>query len=183
MKNSSTVVLQAEIQFARDDTRTGLTVASCETHAGIDLSLADHVHDEVAHLGQYPLTLAQAIQLRDFLNRHIDGLALQKAVSLAVRASDDPQQLAAEEILPAKGPEARIIRYEPSADLLTLDTHTAYFEVEVEVQETDGSRRTHTTQFGYAMYHGRGEAYCFELAKSMAIDAGKDHSTSEQAAP
>lgn len=43
------------------------------------------------------LTLGQAIQVRDFLNRHIDELALQQTGSLAQRASDDPTQLAAVE--------------------------------------------------------------------------------------
>lgn len=42
-------------------------------------------------------TLGQTIQLRDFLNRHIDELALKQTGSLAERASDDPTQLASVE--------------------------------------------------------------------------------------
>lgn len=49
----------------------------------------------------YPATLGQVIQLRDFLNRHIDELALKQTGSLAQRASDDPTQLASVEEVPA----------------------------------------------------------------------------------
>lgn len=42
-------------------------------------------------------TLGQAIQIRDFLNRHLDELALQQTGSLAVRSDDGTEQLAAVE--------------------------------------------------------------------------------------
>lgn len=67
----------------------------------LTVNLVDVVHDERAHLGNYPLTLGQAIQVRDFLNRHIDELALKQTGSLAERSSDDPTQLAAVEEVPA----------------------------------------------------------------------------------
>lgn len=53
--------------------------------------------DDPGPCSEYTLTLGQAIQLRDFLNRHIDELALKQTGSLAVRSSDDPKQLAAVE--------------------------------------------------------------------------------------
>lgn len=59
-------------------------------------SVLVEVSDDVETLG-YALTLGQTIQLRDFLNRHIDRLALKQTGSLAVRSSDDPNQLAAVE--------------------------------------------------------------------------------------
>lgn len=52
----------------------------------------------------FDTTLGQTIQLRDFLNRHIDELALKQTGSLAQRASDDPAQLAAVEEVPARPP-------------------------------------------------------------------------------
>jgi hypothetical protein len=173
MTNTATSISPAELGLTRSDGVTTMTVATALQGGAITFSLANEVHDEFTALGRYSATLAQTIQLRDFLNRHIDGLALQQDGSLAVRASDAPEQMAGEEVLPEPRPEVRIIRSEPSADLLTLKTHTAYFEVEAEVQEIDGSRRTYTVQFGYAMYHGRGEAHCLEQAKQMALDAGK----------
>lgn len=66
----------------------------------VTVNLVSAVHDERTNLGSYPLTLAQAIQVRDWLNRRIDDLALTSVGSLAERASDDPTQLACTEVLP-----------------------------------------------------------------------------------
>lgn len=52
----------------------------------------------------FDTTLGQAIQLRDFLNRHIDELALKQTGSLAQRASDDQTQLAAVEEIASQIP-------------------------------------------------------------------------------
>lgn len=54
------------------------------------------VSDDVETLG-YVMTLGQAIQLRDFLNRHIDGLARKQTCSLAARGIDDPNQAPGDE--------------------------------------------------------------------------------------
>lgn len=54
------------------------------------------IRNEGVHVSPQ-FTLGQAIQVRDFLNRHIDELALQQTGSLAQRASDDPTQLASVE--------------------------------------------------------------------------------------
>lgn len=47
----------------------------------------------------YALTLQQTIGLRDFLNRHIDSLALGSIGASTERSSDDPTQLPAEHVI------------------------------------------------------------------------------------
>lgn len=86
----------SEMKFGRSDRLSELS-----TEAFSD----GEVNIEVAFHGNarwYTLTPGQAIQLRDFLNRHIDELALKQTGSLAVRSSDDPNQLAAVEEVPVK---------------------------------------------------------------------------------
>lgn len=83
----------AELQLTRDD------------HDGV-LGAVTYGDGSVRFVGtgidnrtDFPATLGQAIQMRDFLNRHIDSLALEATGSTAERASDDPTQLACTETL------------------------------------------------------------------------------------
>lgn len=85
-----------ELQLSRDEFQIHLTVTA---NAGGEVDIT--VREEPRHPSGYSLSLGQAIQLRDFLNRHIDGLALAATGSLAVRSSDDPTQLAGEEFIAA----------------------------------------------------------------------------------
>lgn len=81
----------AEMQFGAEGQRETLFVRTFP-----DGRIEAAATDGYDH-GECTLTLGQAIQLRDFLNRHIDGLALKQTGSLAQRASDDPTQLASVE--------------------------------------------------------------------------------------
>lgn len=85
-----------ELQLSRDEFQIHLTVTA---NAGGEVDIT--VREEPRHPSGYSLSLGQAIHLRDFLNRHIDGLALAATGSLAVRSSDDPSQLASEEFIAA----------------------------------------------------------------------------------
>lgn len=85
----------AEMQFGAEGQRETLSVRTFH-----DGTLEVAATDGYDH-GDCPLTLGQAIQLRDFLNRHIDGLALQQIGSLAVRSDDGSDQLDAVEEVPA----------------------------------------------------------------------------------
>lgn len=88
----------SEMQFGREDIPTVLEAATFSD--GLVVFSTIFESRTTVH---YPATLGQAIQLRDFLNRHIDELALKQTGSLAQRASDDPTQLAAVEELQEKG--------------------------------------------------------------------------------
>lgn len=90
-----TVEHTGEMQFGRSDDTDRLEVMNLS-----DGSVTTAIGD-TAGGRSYKLTLGQAIQLRDFLSRHIDDLALKQTGSLAVRSSDDPTQLAAVEEVPA----------------------------------------------------------------------------------
>lgn len=85
-----------EIQFGRDDQDTTNLEVWTRPDGTVGFLTGHPEGDE-----RYIATLGQAIQLRDFLNRHIDGLALAATGSLAVRSSDDPTQLASEEFIAA----------------------------------------------------------------------------------
>lgn len=87
-----------EMQFGRDDSPSQ-TIASAFACGQVTITVQNT--EVPGHACDNELTLGQAIQLRDFLNRHIDGLALAATGSLAMRAADDPSQLAAEELLQA----------------------------------------------------------------------------------
>lgn len=88
-----------EIQFGRDDSPSETIVYAFADTGQITITVQDtEVH---SHACDNELSLGQTIQLRDFLNRHIDGLALAATGSLAVRSSDDPTQLASEEFIAA----------------------------------------------------------------------------------
>lgn len=87
-----------EMQFGRDDSPSQTLVS---TFADGQVTITVQNTEVPGHACDNELTLGQAIQLRDFLNRHIDGLALAATGSNACRASDDPTQLAAEELLQA----------------------------------------------------------------------------------
>lgn len=86
----------SEIQFARTDDDTSNMQATAYRDGSVTFLTGFPDGDE-----RYFATLAQTIQLRDFLNRHIDSLALQQTGSLAERSSDDPAQLSGEELLQA----------------------------------------------------------------------------------
>lgn len=88
----------SEMQFGRDDSPT-VTLATAFADGQVTITVQNT--EVPGHACDNELTLGQAIQLRDFLNRHIDGLALTATGSLAVRAADDNTQLAAEELLQA----------------------------------------------------------------------------------
>lgn len=91
----------AEMQFGNSDEDTELQLtACCAGHVVASLVTLRSI-DGRALLGSNLLTLGQTIQLRDFLNRHIDELALKQTCSLAERSSDDPTRLAAVEEVPA----------------------------------------------------------------------------------
>lgn len=84
-----------EIQFGRDDSPSETIVYAFADTGQVTITVQNtEVHN---HACDNELSLGQAIQLRDFLNRHIDGLALAATGSLAVRSSDDPSQLSSEE--------------------------------------------------------------------------------------
>ena len=86
-----------EMQFGRDDSPS-VTLVSAFADGQVTLTVQNT--EVPGHACDNELTLGQAINLRDFLNRHIDSLALAATGSLAVRATDDPAQLASEELLP-----------------------------------------------------------------------------------
>ncbi|MDX0622856.1 hypothetical protein GOD54_23440 [Sinorhizobium medicae] len=88
----------AEMHFGREDSPSETIVSSFSDTGQITITVQNT--EAEGHACDNELTLGQAISLRDFLNRHIDGLALAATGSLAVRASDDPTQMAAVEILP-----------------------------------------------------------------------------------
>lgn len=85
----------AELGLAREDHLTSMSVGTYPDGTVVTLLQLGS-----GTMMYYPATLGQAIQLRDFLNRHIDELALKQTGSLAERASDDPTQLAAVEEVP-----------------------------------------------------------------------------------
>lgn len=93
---SRTSCKDTEIQFGRDDQDTTSLEVWTRPDGTVGFLTGHPEGDE-----RYIATLGQAIQLRDFLNRHIDGLALAATGSLAVRSSDDPTQLASEEFIAA----------------------------------------------------------------------------------
>lgn len=86
------------MQFAHSNADTELDV---HTHQqGSVTFTVNQMYDGKAVAGfSYRLTLGQNIQLRDFLNRHIDHFALGAVGSLAVRATDDLTQLASVETI------------------------------------------------------------------------------------
>lgn len=93
-----TAIADTEIRFSNTASPSEIIFSAFNTDGGLTITCQN---TEVAgHACDGEMTLAQAIQARDFLNRHIDGLALAAVGSAAVRSSDDPTQLAAEEIIP-----------------------------------------------------------------------------------
>ena len=85
----------AEMKFAREEADETVSVSSYPGGTvGLYVESTGSIYDAP---GEHRLTLGQAIQLRDFLNRHIDELALKQTGSLAERSTDDPAQLASVE--------------------------------------------------------------------------------------
>lgn len=91
-----TNISDTEIVFGRSDSPSE-TLVSAFPDGQVTVTVQNT--EIPGHACDNELTLAQAIQLRDFLNRHIDGLALTATGSLAMRAADGSGQLAAEELL------------------------------------------------------------------------------------
>lgn len=89
----------AEIQFGRDDSPSETIVSAFGDTGQVTITVQNT--EAPGHACDNELSLGQTIQLRDFLNRHIDGLALAATGSLAVRATDDPTQLASVEEIPS----------------------------------------------------------------------------------
>lgn len=87
----------AEIQFGRDDSPSEIIVVANAVTGEITVEIQDSELPGPAFRGD--LTLGQVIHLRDFLNRHIDHFALAATGSLAERSTDDPTQLAGEELI------------------------------------------------------------------------------------
>lgn len=87
-------VFLADMQFGAEGQQETLSVRTF--HDGT----TEVVAANGGHYESCPLTLGQTIQLRDFLNRHIDELALKQTGSLAQRADDATDQLAAVETVP-----------------------------------------------------------------------------------
>ena len=79
------------MQFARDDCDTS-TLQVYTLEGGTVVFLTGFPEGDE----RYFAPLHQVVQLRDFLNRHIDTLALKSIGASAYRASDDPGQLPAE---------------------------------------------------------------------------------------
>lgn len=88
-----------EIQFGRDDSPSETIVSAFGDTGQVTITVQNT--EVPGHACDNELSLGQVIHLRDFLNRHIDGLALAATGSLAVRSSDDPAQLASEEFIAA----------------------------------------------------------------------------------
>lgn len=88
-----------EMHFGRDDSPSETIVTAFADSGQVTITVQDT--EVLGHACDNELSLGQAIHLRDFLNRHIDGLALAATGSLAVRSSDDPAQLASEEFIAA----------------------------------------------------------------------------------
>lgn len=95
---NNTSISDTEIVFGRSDSPSE-TLVSAFPDGQVTVTVQNT--EVPGHACDNELTLAQAIQLRDFLNRHIDGLALAATGSLAMRAADGSGQLAAEELLQA----------------------------------------------------------------------------------
>lgn len=95
---TTTAIADTEIRFSNTASPTEIIFSAFNSDGGLTITCQN---TEVAgHACDGEMTLAQAIQARDFLNRHIDGLALAAVGSAAVRSTDDPTQLAAEEVIP-----------------------------------------------------------------------------------
>jgi len=88
----------SEMQFGSTDQGTEFRAVSGDAGEVLVGVVRHHPHGLM--LGHdHLLTLQQTIQLRDFLNRHIDTLALASIGAETVRSSDDPAQLPAEHVL------------------------------------------------------------------------------------
>ena len=91
----------AQMQFGRSDSPTEVHVT---TYADGMINVTVQNTEVPGHACDTELPLSQAIHLRDFLNRHIDSLALDHTGSTAERASDNPAQLSCIEELRAVTP-------------------------------------------------------------------------------
>lgn len=99
--------MTSEMRFGRSDSPSETIVTAFDDG---QVTITVQNTEVEGHACDNELTLGQVIQLRDFLNRHIDMLALEHTGSRAVRSSDDPFQLAAVEHLPV----TRFIHAQPT---------------------------------------------------------------------
>jgi len=81
-----------EMQFGRTDSPT-VTIVSAFADGQVTITVQNQ--EVPGHACDNELALAQVIQLRDFLNRQIDTLALTATSADATRSSDDPTSLPA----------------------------------------------------------------------------------------
>lgn len=91
-----------EMQFGRDDSPT-VTIVSAFADGQVTITVQNQ--EVPGHACDNELTLGQAINLRDFLNRHIDGLALAATGADASRSSDDPTSLPAISVVEHRAPD------------------------------------------------------------------------------
>lgn len=110
-----------EIQFGREDSPSETIVTAFSDTGQITITVQNT--EVLSHVCDNELTLGQTIQLRDFLNRHIDGLALAATGSLAVRSSDDPSQLASEEVIPHTFSAVANFGQAPEVAVIPIDDH------------------------------------------------------------
>lgn len=85
----------AEMDFVRDEELFTLSATSFRDG---ELCIDSAVGGADMRTG-FCLTLQQTIQLRDFLNRHMDTLALNRIGASTERSSDDPAQLPSEHVV------------------------------------------------------------------------------------
>ena len=91
-----------EMQFGRDDSPT-ITIASAFADGQVTITVQNQ--EVPGHACDNELVLSQVIQLRDFLNRHIDGLALAATGADASRSSDDPTSLPSISVIERRLPD------------------------------------------------------------------------------
>lgn len=91
-----------EMQFGRDDSPT-ITIASAFADGQVTITVQNQ--EVPGHACDNELALAQVIQLRDFLNRQIDSLALTATGADATRSSDDPASLPAVSMIERRLPD------------------------------------------------------------------------------
>ena len=102
-----------EMHFGRDDSPSVTTVSA---FADGQVTITVQNQEVPGHACDNELVLAQVIQLRDFLNRQIDGLALTATGADASRSSDDPTSL----------PAISVIERRPLPDLMDIAPQFAH---------------------------------------------------------
>lgn len=104
-----------EMQFGRDDSPT-ITIASAFADGQVTITVQNQ--EVPGHACDNELTLGQTIQLRDFLNRHIDSLALAATGADATRSSDDPTSLPAVSMIEHRAMGGELLGMVPAVEEL-----------------------------------------------------------------